>query len=117
MPYQSLLDDLLSSVDGAQGAVLLDGEGEVVVEAGARDFRHRLIGAYQGIALATANRSLGSYANSGIRYVLCRYAWGVVLLRPLREGYYLLLSLRPDAPIWSGLHRSEVTQGLMDEHL
>jgi predicted regulator of Ras-like GTPase activity (Roadblock/LC7/MglB family) len=117
VPYQRLLDDLLNSVDGAQGAVLLDAEGEVVVEAGARDFRHRLIGAYQGIALGTAHRTLGSYATSGIRYVLCRYAWGVVLLRPLREGYYLILSLRPDAPVWSGLHRSEVTQRQMDEHL
>lgn len=107
----------MSSVEGAQGAVLLDGEGEVVVEAGARDFRHRLIGAYQGIALSTANRTLGSYAGSGIRYILCRYAWGIVLLRPLKEGYYLILSLRPDAPVWVGLHRSELTQELMDEHL
>lgn len=117
MPYQGLLDDLMGSVAGAQGAVLLDAEGEVVVESGARDFRHRLIGAYQGIALATANRTLGTYTGEGIRYVLCRYAWGIVLIRPLKEGYYLILSLDPDAPVWSGLHRSEVTQGLMDEHL
>jgi predicted regulator of Ras-like GTPase activity (Roadblock/LC7/MglB family) len=91
VPYQSLLDNLLDSVEGAQGAVLLDSEGEVVVEAGAKDLRHRLIGAYQGIALGTAHRTLGSYAESGIRYVLCRYAWGIVLIRPLREGYYLIL--------------------------
>lgn len=117
MPYQSLLDDLLRSVDGAQGAVLLDSEGEVVVESGARDFRHRLIGAYQGIALTIAHRTLGSYATSGIRHVLCRYAWGIVLLRPLREGYYLILSLRPDTRVWVGLHRSELAGQKLDEHL
>jgi predicted regulator of Ras-like GTPase activity (Roadblock/LC7/MglB family) len=117
VPYQSLLDDLLNTVEGAQGAVLLDAEGEVVVEAGARDFRHRLIGAYQGIALITAHRALGSFAESGIRYLLCRYAWGIVLLHPCKEGYYLILSLDPDAQVWTGLHRSEVTRRLMDEHL
>ena len=117
MPYQRLLDELLDSVEGAQGAVLLDSEGEVVVEAGARDFRHRLIGAYQGIALATAHKTLGRYAESGIRYLLCRYAWGIVLLRPCREGYFLILSLDPDAQVWIGLHRTEVAQHLMDEHL
>ena len=116
MPYQSLLDELMTTAVGAQGAVLLDSEGEVVVEAGAKDFRHRLIGAYQGIALHTAHRTLGSYAE-GIRYLLCRFTWGTVVLRPLRDGYYLMLSLQPDAPLGLGLHHTEVTQLRMDEHL
>ena len=117
MPYQSLLDGLMRSVRGAQGAVLLDSEGEVVVESGARDYRHRLIGAYQGIALTTAQQTLGPYAESGIRYVLCRYAWGSVILRPLRDGYYLILSLRPGVAIGPGLHHSERTQAEMDAEL
>jgi len=116
MPYQSLLDELMTSAQGAQGAVLLDSEGEVVVEAGARDFRHRLIGAYQGIALNTAQRTLGTYAE-GIRYVLCRYTWGTLVLHPLKDGYYLMLSLQPNAPVSLGLHRTEVTGVRMNEHL
>jgi predicted regulator of Ras-like GTPase activity (Roadblock/LC7/MglB family) len=117
LPYQRLLDRLMSSVEGALGAVLLDSEGEVVVEAGARDFRHRLIGAYQGIALATVQRTLARYAAGGIRFVLCRYAWGSVILRPLRDGYYLILSLAPEVPIGPGLHESARTQVAMDEEL
>ena len=51
MPYLSLLQGLVGSVDGALGALLMDATGEVVVEAGNGEERHRLIGAYQGIAL------------------------------------------------------------------
>jgi hypothetical protein len=107
----------MRSVDGALGAVLLDSEGEVVVESGARDFRHRLIGAYQGIALTNVQKTLGSYAAGGIHFVLCRYAWGSVIMRPLRDGYYLILSLAPQVPIGPGLHESARTQVAMDAEL
>ena len=46
----------------SQAALLLDAQGEVVVEAGARDERHRLIGAYQGIGLAMAQRTTARHA-------------------------------------------------------
>src|SRR6185295_1928958 len=56
MPYARILQDLLQSVPGARAALLLDSEGEVVVQVGARDERHRLIAAYQGITLGSVLR-------------------------------------------------------------
>jgi hypothetical protein len=50
--YLSLLEELVKSVRGAEAALLLDAEGEVVVDTGPRSERHRLIGAYQGLVLA-----------------------------------------------------------------
>ena len=116
MPYQMLLDQLVERVVGAHAAVLLDEQGERVVESGARDYKHRLIGAYQGIALLAAQRALGETAGV-IDYILCRYDWGTVVLRPMRDGYYLILSLSPEVILGPGLHRSVEAQLRIDENL
>jgi len=107
MPYQRLLDELVRVVPGAQAALLLDSEGEVVVQAGERDYRARLIGAYQGIALATAQRTSERYSSGPVEYMLCRYDSASVILRPLRDGYYVVLSLTVEASTAVGLHRAD----------
>ena len=117
MPYLALLERLLRSVAGAQAALLLDAEGEVVVEAGARDERHRLIAAYHGIALATAQKATARYSVGAIRHIVCRYSWGNVILCPLKDGYYLLVSLSPDASLAKGVHYSAFAQEGLDAEL
>jgi hypothetical protein len=116
MPYQSLLDGLMS-VSGAQGALLLDGTGELVLAAGTRDERQHLLGAYQGIALAALRKVTLRYQVGSIQYVLCRYERGQVILRPLREGYYLVFSLLPGSDLARGLRQSAVTQAQLNEAL
>jgi predicted regulator of Ras-like GTPase activity (Roadblock/LC7/MglB family) len=110
MPYQRILQDLLRSVPGAQAALLLDVQGEVVVEAGPRDERYRLIAAYQGITLSTLQRAAERHAAGDIRHVVSRHQGGSVVLRPLRDGYYLVFALAPGADLARGLHRSAVAQ-------
>jgi len=110
VPYLVILQKLLQAVAGAQAALLLDAQGEVVVEAGVKDDRHRLIGAYHGIALSTVQRSTERYDVGALRLVLCRYAWGSVILRPLNEGYYLIVSLLPSASLAAGVHYSARAQ-------
>src|SRR5258707_7357672 len=108
MPYQRILDDLLRSV-GGHAALLLDDEGEVAIQAGTRDERHRLIGAYQGIGLATARKTLAKHGGSGpIRYMLCRYAAGVGIPRPPEDRDYLILSMALDGRVGGSGHRFEV---------
>ena len=116
MPYQALLDDLVERLPGARAALLLDAEGELVVDSGARDLRHRLIGAYQGIALADARRILDRYQGGNPGLLVCRYAQGTVIVRSLRDGYYLVLSLAPDASLAQGLrHSSDASERLRAE--
>jgi predicted regulator of Ras-like GTPase activity (Roadblock/LC7/MglB family) len=117
MPYRMLLESLVGSVHGAQAALLLDGAGEVVVEAGEREDRHRLIGAYQGIALATAQRTLARLAGGDLRYLLWRYEAGHVIVRPLKDEYYLVISLASDGDLARGIHRSAETQERMNQEL
>jgi len=84
------------------------------VQAGASDERHRLIGIYQGIVLAAARRALRPLSGD-IRYVLTRYEAETLILRPLRDGYYVVVSLEPGADVPLGVYRSAAAQGRMNE--
>jgi predicted regulator of Ras-like GTPase activity (Roadblock/LC7/MglB family) len=117
MPYESLLRSLVGSVDGALGALLMDVSGEVVVEAGSGEERHRLIGAYQGIALMRLRTAAERCETGAVQHVHCRYTGGHVILRPLRDGYYMVLSLAATANVGQALHRSAETQRRMDAAL
>ena len=117
MPYRRLLESLVGSVHGARAALLLDGLGEVVVEAGEERDGHHLMAAYQGIALANARRALERLAVGGLDYLLWRYESGHVIVRPLKDDYYLVVALAGDADLARGIHRSAETQRLMNEEL
>ena len=116
MPYQRLLDALIGAV-GGHAALLLDAEGEVAMQSGSRDERHRLIGAYQGIGLVTARGMAARHGGGSIEYILCRYTESTLILRPLKDGYYLVLSLAPDGRVAEGLHHSALTQESMNREL
>jgi hypothetical protein len=49
--------------------------------------------------------------------MLCRYSAGVVILRPLKDGYYLVLSMPVDGRVAEGIHRSELTQEKLNQEL
>jgi len=117
MLYLTSLESLLASVKGAHAALLLDSEGEVVVEAGDKQWRHRLIGAYEGIALYELRRIVTRHEMGHLEYVTRRHAGGSVILRPLKDGYYLIVSLGPDAAVAEAVHRSEVTRVALNEGL
>jgi len=99
MPYRSILEALIAAVPGSRAALLLDVQGEVVVGAGELDERHRLIGAYQGIALGMASRTAARFEAGGVESLAWRHEGGSVLLGTLKDGYYLVLSLGPQAII------------------
>ena len=49
--------------------------------------------------------------------MVCRYAWGSVILRPLKDGYYLVLSLSSDASLAQAIRHSAVAQEDLDAEL
>jgi predicted regulator of Ras-like GTPase activity (Roadblock/LC7/MglB family) len=119
LPYLRLLGQLLASVPGAQAALLLDPSGEVVVETGNRldRDRHRLIGAYQGIALYTARQATERWQGGAISCLVCRYSAATLLLRPLRDGYYLVMALAPDANLGRAFHVSSEIGAELDAEI
>ena len=116
MPFQMLLDSLLGA-PGVIGALLLDSEGEVAIESGAQDIRHRLIGAYQGIALAAVRRVHERTGLGATKGITCRYDGGLLVTRPLQDGYFLIVSLEPDRPLAPALRASGELSVLLDREL
>ena len=102
---------------GAEGALLLDSEGEVVVQAGAGHFRHRLIGAYQGISLAIARRIGTRYGVGALESLTCRYSGAAVVLRPLKDGYYFVLAMSPGGALAYAERRSDSARRRIDQEL
>jgi predicted regulator of Ras-like GTPase activity (Roadblock/LC7/MglB family) len=117
VPYRGILDELLAQVPGSQTALLLDGQGEVVVGAGDLDERHRLIGAYQGIALGMAARTASRVGVGGIDTLIWRHTDGSVILSTLHDGYYLVLALGPRAPAGMARHRCERARDRLNEEI
>jgi predicted regulator of Ras-like GTPase activity (Roadblock/LC7/MglB family) len=111
------LDSLVAALPGAGSALLMDASGELVLGAGVRDDRHALLAAYQGIALAQAQRTGDRLGTGSLRYVVSRYRGGHVILRALRDGYYLVLTLGPDADVGRSIFVSGLAQERMDREL
>jgi predicted regulator of Ras-like GTPase activity (Roadblock/LC7/MglB family) len=117
VPYQQILEDFVRSVDRIEAALLLDASGELVIASGAAGPRHQLIGAYQGIVLAQARRLAERLALGGVRYLLWRHGAGSVIVRPLKDGYYLVVSVAQDGDVARGLARSAVVQQRLEAEL
>jgi hypothetical protein len=49
--------------------------------------------------------------------MLCRYSGAVIILRPLKDGYYLVLSFPVDGRIAEGIHHSERIQEKLNREL
>jgi predicted regulator of Ras-like GTPase activity (Roadblock/LC7/MglB family) len=104
-------------VPGAEGALLLDSEGEIVIQAGQGGYRHRLIGAYQGIALSIAARAARRHGVGTVQALTCRYSQAVLVLRALKDGYYFVLAMAPGHAIAVAERRSDATRILIDREL
>ena len=117
MPYRGILESLVYAVAGSRSALLLDAQGELVVGAGALDESQRLIGAYQGIALGMASRTLERFSAGRVEMLVCRYENGTVLLSTLNEGYYLILSLAPHAIVAMARRQCEAAREKLNQEI
>jgi predicted regulator of Ras-like GTPase activity (Roadblock/LC7/MglB family) len=117
LPYRRILEALLAKIAGARTALLLDAQGEVVVGAGDLDERQRLIGAYQGITLGMVARASQRVGGGEVRALVSRHAGGAVVLATLRDGYYLVVSLAPQALPAVALRHCEDARQQLDQEI
>jgi predicted regulator of Ras-like GTPase activity (Roadblock/LC7/MglB family) len=117
VPYRRILEALLAVVAGSRAALLLDAQGELVVGAGDLDESQRLIGAYQGIALGSASRTLARFEGGVVDTLVCRYERGTVLLLTLNERYYLVLSLGPQAVVGVARRQCEAARVKLNQEI
>ena len=106
MSIDSILEQLVRDVPGARAALLLDRQGEVVLEAGERNDSHRLVAAYQGLALDAARQAAERCAIGLVSHLVTRYEEGSVVLQALKDGYFLVLTVANETLQGLAVHRS-----------
>jgi hypothetical protein len=67
--------------------------------------------------LGHVQRLAGREGLGAVQYLLWRHGAGTVIVRPLRGGYYLMVSVAPDGDVARGLQRSASVQERLNEAL
>jgi len=94
MPFKNLLQEMLDRLPGARGAIIADWEGEAVDQvARIDDFEIKVLGAHKGIILSRLREALQRLDGGELEEVLIQYQNAKVLIVPLNEDYFLVLTI------------------------
>jgi predicted regulator of Ras-like GTPase activity (Roadblock/LC7/MglB family) len=116
-PYSAILNQLLESVEGASGAGFADCEGETVELAGSlEDYAHRLLLAYQSIVVHQLQAIHSGLADVPSQITITTQNRHL-LIRPLKGGYFLVLTLTRGADLYQGRQQLEQTGQLLNRDL
>lgn len=106
MPFRAMLESLVSSIEGATGALVLEADGEAVQWHARTDSeRLRLRAAYIAVAMQSARASAERLKIGEIGYVVMEYDGASFVLHELDRSYFLALELESAANIGQALHR------------
>jgi predicted regulator of Ras-like GTPase activity (Roadblock/LC7/MglB family) len=111
VPFTNLLEHLVSSVDGATGALILEADGEAVQWYSRTDSELlRLRSAYLVNLLGSCRSATSRMALGELGYVVISYDGATFVMQELSGGYYLLLEVKALSDIGSAVYR--LTQAL-----
>ena len=106
MPFKALLKELVSSVEGATGAVFLASDGEAVQWHSDGDGeRLQLRGAYITVLLQGCRGSSDRLMLGGISHLILEYDGARFIVEGLDRGYFLMLELDSSANIGQAIYR------------
>jgi len=93
MPFKKLLSDLVASVPGGLGAILVDWEGEAVEQSGAIDeYELKVIGAHKGIILDNLRAAVARSEGNALEEICITTARVQTLILPITNEYFLVLT-------------------------
>jgi len=93
MVIETILNNLISSVNGAQAVIFLDGDGESISQAGKLSTDMKLLGAWKEIHLDRIKEISGRLGLGTIQAVLFSLEDGNELVAPVAGEYCLMLFL------------------------
>ena len=112
MPFKALLKELVSSVEGATGAIFLASDGEAVQSYSETDVeRLQLRGAYITVVLKGCRASAGRLMVKEIGYLVIEYDGASFIVQELNPGYFILLELDSSANIGQAIYRIQPVVG------
>lgn len=111
MPFKGILKNLVERIDGAQGAILLDWEGEAVEQyAVISDYEIKFLGAHMGILLYNLSKrlkkELGDDDVLGITIDTENKRFAIF---PVDKDYYVVIALSKDTVFGLVRHEIEAT--------
>ncbi|MFN0121739.1 MAG: roadblock/LC7 domain-containing protein [Blastocatellia bacterium] len=121
------LIDLVNRVNGAYGAILTDGGGDIITsytipeeniypELPIED-RMQLIGAYQVINLKLCKQITGQFRLGNLKQMICRYSNASILVQALNDDYALLLALSAEGNLGKGRYYIQHAADLIRQDL
>ena len=91
MPFKSLLRRLLDNVEGSQGAIVADWEGEAVDQvARIDDFEIKIIGAHQGVILSHFRQVVKALEGNDLEEIVVSTELAQTLILPISPDYFLV---------------------------
>ena len=87
----TILNNLISAVNGASAAIFVDGDGEAIVQAGDSQRDIRLLGAWKEIHLDRIKEITAQLGLGSVQAVLFSLDEGNELLAPVGMDYCLIL--------------------------
>jgi len=110
---KQILENMVSSVTGARSAILLDGEGEAIVEAGTNDRDMRFLGAWKEIHLDHIREIAKRLKLGSVNAVLFSHDQGNELIVPVSGEYSLLVFLSSYAQMKDALEQVKIAVELL----
>ena len=106
MQFESILRDLVLSVDGAEGAIFLEADGEAVQWYSKSDAdRLRLRAAYLAVLVQACRASVARLGlGNGVRLTI-EYEGARFLTEEVDQGYFIVLELKPSSNLGQAILR------------
>lgn len=94
MSFKMPLMEMLDRIPGAQGAILVDWEGEAVDQAGVMDdYDLKLIGAYKGVVLTNLRNVASRVSDDPLQEIIITTEQAQLVVLPVTLDYFLALAL------------------------
>jgi predicted regulator of Ras-like GTPase activity (Roadblock/LC7/MglB family) len=108
VPFQDILRELVSSVEGAGGAIFLDADGEAVQWFAKSDAeRLKLRAAYTAVMVQSCRAAARSLKLGRMNYLMIDYDGARLLAQEIESGYFIVLELDASSTVGQALYRLE----------
>lgn len=106
MPFHRILKELVESMPGAVGAILLDWEGEAVQEyCSCEPYEIRFTAAHQGILLSRVKEIHSAIGAGELGELVVSTSGGRMIIGCISQDYSLMFQVGPGCPLGLALHR------------
>jgi predicted regulator of Ras-like GTPase activity (Roadblock/LC7/MglB family) len=102
--FARILEEMVTSIPGALGAVFVDWEGEAVDEFAHHGHDLRLVGAQWAVTYFLARTALDKSRHVGLAEMLLRFEQQQVIVRRVTDEYLVVMALEQGANLGRALH-------------